>query len=63
MSTKPKKVETPPDPDPVPISRMSEADQAQTVAREDRKKIMKNYGRQKTVLASAAEQKRNVLGG
>ena len=62
----PKKVKTPADPDPTPIASATSAD-ARSAGREEQKRLAKQYGRTKTILAAGSSQspveKKNILGG
>lgn len=61
------KVKTPSDPDPTPIAVSDSTPEVQSAARAERKKIAKQYGRQKTILAGNTAQtnsaKKTILGG
>ena len=60
------KTQLPPDPDPTPMAAADSAKDAQAASREERKKAVKTYGRQKTILAAANSpegSKTNILGG
>lgn len=67
MSTKPKTVDAPDDPDPTPMTTANESQDAANATRETRKKAAANYGRSKTILAGNNsknnEQKKTILGG
>lgn len=67
MGSKPKKVEQPPDPDPTPMASSSSSSEVQSAGREERKRIAKNSGRNKTILAGDTAQdnanKKTILGG
>lgn len=62
-----KKVKAPADPDPTPIVHSAPTEEIQGAARAERKRIAKNYGRQKTILAgntsSENAAKKTILGG
>ena len=67
MSSKPKTVEAPPDPDPSPVATGDSQAEVQGAARAAQKKAARNYGRSKTILAgnTAADNanKKTILGG
>lgn len=72
MSTKPQKVKPPADPDPTPTVTSSSTAEMQSVARDERKRMAKAYGRQNTILtgntntpsmAQNNTEKKTILGG
>ena len=67
MGSKPKKVAQPPDPDPTPMTSSSSAKEVQSAGREERKRVARNYGRNKTTIAGNTAQdndnKKTILGG
>ena len=69
MSTKKPKVQTPPDPDPSPTVTSDPAPEVQEAARNAKKRAMKNYGRQQTIIAGLGAdaqtetEKKTILGG
>ena len=66
-SPKTAQVKMPDDPDPTPIVSSDSTLEVQGAARDQKKKIAKNYGRQKTILAgntaSGNAEKKTILGG
>ena len=55
----------PSDPDPTPTPATFSAEEIQSAARNERKKIAKSYGRHKTILAGDTDSqgKKTILGG
>lgn len=67
-SPKAAQVKMPDDPDPTPIASNDSTPEVQGAARDQRKKIAKNYGRQNTILAgntasNVNAEKKTILGG
>ncbi len=62
-----KSVKTPDDPDPTPIASSDSSAEVQGAARQEKKRVAKNYGRQQTILAGNTAQdngnKKTILGG
>ena len=69
MSTKSPKVESPPEPDPTPTVTSDPSPEVQEAARNAKKRALKNYGRQNTIIAGLGSdtgnenQKKTILGG
>ena len=67
MGSKPKKVAQPPDPDPTPITSSSSSQEVTAAGLEERRRVARNYGRNKTTFAGNTAQdngnKKNILGG
>ncbi len=69
MSSKPKSnpVKVPDDPDPTPIASADTTTEVQGAARQEKKRVANQYGRQKTILAGNTAQdnagKKTILGG
>lgn len=67
MGSKPKSVSMPPDPDPRPTATGDSSQEVKQAAREEQKRNLQTYGRQKTILAGASSQdnsnKKTILGG
>ena len=64
MSAKASKVKQPADPDPTPITSSDPSPEVQSAARQEKKRVARNYGRSQTILAGNAEEnKKTILGG
>ena len=64
MSTKASKVKQPADPDPAPMVSSDPSPEVQSAARQEKKRVVRNYGRQQTILAGNTEEnKKTILGG
>ncbi len=57
----------PPDPDPRPTATGDSSQEVKQASREEQKRNLQTYGRQKTILAGASSQdnagKKTILGG
>lgn len=67
MGGKAKSVDMPPDPDPRPTATGDSSQEVRQAKREEQKRNLQTYGRQKTILAGNRSQdntnKKTILGG